>query len=130
MCRCCEARTASFVTVTKQQPGPTAPGEKTPTRCRWCRRPVEQPLTGRRREFCRASCRQRSYEARRRAGDLGLADDELVVTRNELDDARDRLAEVLDLIEQARGDLDDGVADQRVLGRLLDALSATLDENA
>jgi len=90
---------------------------------------LDQPHTGRRREFCRASCRQRCYEARRRASDLGLADDELVVTRNELDDARDRIAEVIELADDARRDADDGVASGRVLERLLGALSATLEAN-
>jgi len=33
--------------------------------CAWCGSPVEQPATGRRREYCRRSCRQRAYEDRR-----------------------------------------------------------------
>ena len=41
--------------------------------------------------FCRRSCRQRAYEARRRATELGLGEHELVVTRQELDERDDRL---------------------------------------
>lgn len=41
--------------------------------------------------FCRQSCRQREYEARRRATELGLGEHELVVTREELESLRDRL---------------------------------------
>ena len=41
--------------------------------------------------FCGQGCRQRDYEARRRAAELGLAEHELVVTRAELDALRDQL---------------------------------------
>nr|AAA91010.1 SpdA [Streptomyces phaeochromogenes] len=33
--------------------------------CAWCGGPMQQPATGRRREYCRRSCRQRAYEDRR-----------------------------------------------------------------
>lgn len=49
------------------------------------------PGPGRPRLYCRRSCRQRDYEARRRATELALGDDELVITRAELDELRDRL---------------------------------------
>ncbi|MFF5977196.1 hypothetical protein ACFY7C_37490 [Streptomyces sp. NPDC012769] len=32
--------------------------------CAWCGSPVEQPATGRSRDYCRRSCRQRAYEER------------------------------------------------------------------
>ena len=41
--------------------------------------------------FCRQSCRQREYEARRHAAELGLGEHELVVAREELESLRDRL---------------------------------------
>lgn len=84
---------------------------------------------GRPRRFCRQSCRQRAYEARRRSAELGLGDDELVVTRNELDDARDRLAEVADALDAARTDLADGVAARKVLDRLIDTISSATETN-
>lgn len=61
-------------------------------RCRWCARKFEfRSGPGRPREFCRRSCRQRDYEARQRAAELGLSEDELILTRAALDDLRDRL---------------------------------------
>lgn len=87
-----------------------------------------QPI-GRPKRFCRQSCRQRAYEARRRSTELGLGDDELVVTRNELDDARDRLAEVTDALDDARTDLADGVAARTVLDRLIDTISSVTETN-
>jgi hypothetical protein len=61
-------------------------------RCGWCGRPVEQhPGRGRPRGFCRRSCRQRAYESRRRARELGLGDAEIVLRRTELADLQDRI---------------------------------------
>ena|GEM_PF-5904856 len=44
--------------------------------CLWCGTPVDQTGTGRMRDYCRRSCRQRAYEERqhrRRVADaLGL----------------------------------------------------------
>jgi hypothetical protein len=54
--------------------------------------------------YCRRSCRQREYEARRRATELGLGEQELVVTRQDLEAMRDRvfvLACALDDWDQA-----------------------------
>jgi hypothetical protein len=45
---------------------------------------------GRPRRFCRASCKQRDYEARRRARELGLGEHELVITRGLLSEVLDR----------------------------------------
>ena len=61
-------------------------------RCRWCaRRFTVEPGPGRPREFCRRSCRQRDYEARRRAAEVGLSEHELVLTRQAMEELRDRL---------------------------------------
>ncbi len=83
----------------------------TPTvdrRCRWCARPFTvQPGPGRPKEFCRRSCRQRDYEARCRAAEVGLSDDELVMTRADLDALRDRLY----VLEAAIEDVDRDLAD-------------------
>lgn len=51
------------------------------------------------------------------------------MTRNELDDARDRLAEVTDALDAARTDLADGVAAHRVLDRLIDTISSVTETN-
>jgi hypothetical protein len=75
-------------------------------RCRWCGRPfavVSGP--GRPREYCRRSCRQRDYEARRRSADLGIGDAQLVVARADLDALHDRLYELEAAIEDVDRDL-------------------------
>jgi hypothetical protein len=75
-------------------------------RCRWCGRRFERaPGPGRPREFCKASCRQQDYVARRRATEVGLSDAELVVARSELDDLHDRLYELEAAIEDVERDL-------------------------
>ncbi|MGQ0824729.1 MAG: hypothetical protein ACT4OX_06850 [Actinomycetota bacterium] len=64
----------------------------TQSHCAWCGRPFSVTARpGRPRRFCRDSCRQRDYESRRRASELGLSEGELVVTRAELEGMRDRL---------------------------------------
>ncbi|HUW01707.1 MAG TPA: hypothetical protein VMW08_05105 [Acidimicrobiales bacterium] len=75
-------------------------------RCRWCGRrfPVARG-PGRPREFCRRSCRQRDYEARRRASELGLSESELVMTRAELDELGDLLFVLEAAIEDVSRDL-------------------------
>jgi hypothetical protein len=89
-------------------------------RCAWCgRRYSATGGPGRPRRFCRRSCRQRSYEARRRSAELGLGDHELVLTRRELETAHDRLyvlACAIDDYEQS-----DELERARALDELLDA---------
>ena len=50
-------------------------------RCGWCHYPLG-PLNekGRRRHYCSQSCRQRAYQSRKRARQLGLGEGELVVS--------------------------------------------------
>jgi hypothetical protein len=81
---------------------------------------------GRPRLYCRGSCRQRDYEARRRAVELGLGEHELVVTRDELERVRDRLYVLQCAVEDVERDLargEDAEADgtERALQWLLDA---------
>ena len=61
-------------------------------RCRWCGRGFEVLAgPGRPRLFCKAGCRQADYVARQRSAEVGLSDQELIVTRQALDDLRDKL---------------------------------------
>jgi hypothetical protein len=76
-------------------------------------------MPGRPREFCRRSCRQRAYEARRRAQELGLGEQQLVVTRAELDDLRDQAFVVRSAIHDARRSMD-GISDVAEARELLD----------
>ena len=84
---------------------------------------------GRPRKYCRQSCRQRAYESRRRGTELGLGDDELVVTRNELDDARDRLYLIETALSDARDGIDDRLDPSMLLDRLIDVIDATIGAN-
>ena len=75
--------------------------------CRWCGRPVAQQVRpGRRREFCSASCRQRDYEARLRAREVGLSESELIVTRQALEEMHDALYVLEAAIEDVDRDLE------------------------
>jgi hypothetical protein len=74
--------------------------------CVWCGRPFAVSTgRGRPRRFCKQSCRQRDYEARRRASELGLAEGELVVTRDELEQLRDGLYILQAALEDVDRDL-------------------------
>jgi hypothetical protein len=78
------------------------------------------PGPGRPRQFCKRSCRQRDYEARRRAAERGLDEDELIITRAELNELRDRLYVLAKTLEDVEADLtDDAEDDER---RLLNVL--------
>jgi hypothetical protein len=83
--------------VTKPRPDAT---------CLWCRRPiVPTDGPGRPRRFCRQSCRQRDYEARRRATELGLNESDLIVARSELNALTDQLYVLEAAVEDVMGDL-------------------------
>lgn len=75
-------------------------------RCRWCARRFTVTIgPGRPREFCRRSCRQRDYESRQRASELGLSEHELVLTRQAMDELRDRLYVLECAVEDVERDL-------------------------
>jgi hypothetical protein len=95
-----------FVTVTEQARSDTA--ERAARRCAWCRRPLPAAnRTGRPRRFCKHSCRQRDFEARRRLAELGIGEHELIVTRTALDGLRDELYALACAVEDVERDLAD-----------------------
>ena len=61
------------------------------SRCRWCRRVLPVQNMGRPRVFCSQSCRQWDWVGRQRARELQLNEDELIVTKAELDHLHDEL---------------------------------------
>ncbi|MGD9797076.1 MAG: hypothetical protein AB7H43_09785 [Acidimicrobiia bacterium] len=102
-------------------------------RCRWCARPIDRrPGPGRPALYCRRSCRQRDYEARRRASELGLGESEFVMARSELDDLRDALYVVEAAVEDVDRDLaaagDDPAEVRNALTWLLAAVRPLLEK--
>ena len=94
--------------------------------CGWCGRRFEQKAgRGRPRRFCRQACRQRDYVSRLRAQEAGLSEAELIVTRQELDELRDRLYELECLLTDARADLAAGDDPAEVLRSLLEGANFT-----
>ena len=90
------------------------------SRCRWCGRSLPPRAgPGRRREFCKASCRQLDYQARRRATEVGLSEHELIVATRELDDLYDRLY----VLEAAIEDVDRDLADDPAPADYRDAVA-------
>ena len=61
------------------------------SRCRWCRRVLPVQKMGRPRQFCSQSCRQWDWVGRQRARELQLNENELIVTKAELDRLHDEL---------------------------------------
>jgi hypothetical protein len=75
-------------------------------RCSWCRRPVLSQLSvGRPRKYCKRSCRQRDFEARREAQAAGLGSDRLIVERAALHRLRDEVFVLKCAVEDAERDL-------------------------
>lgn len=68
-----------------------------PQPCRWCGRDVSDAGMGRRRQYCRQSCRQRAYEQRAsltRAGAADLPADAVVLSADDAADLSDRIYQV------------------------------------
>jgi hypothetical protein len=93
-----------------------------PQPCRWCGRDVTDNGTGRRRQYCRQSCRQRAYEQRalmNRA--MSLPPDAVVLSPDEAADLSDRVYQVRCAAEDVATALDEG-AGATELRELCDAL--------
>ncbi|MEE2061897.1 hypothetical protein [Rhodococcus artemisiae] len=91
--------------------------ERRPASCLWCGRPVPEIGTGRRRRYCRRSCRQRAYEQRATAASTGLAADAVVLSALEAEALTDRAFEVRCAAEDVATAVDEG-AGQVELRRL------------
>ncbi|MDQ1519617.1 MAG: hypothetical protein QOI55_690 [Actinomycetota bacterium] len=86
--------------------------------------------SGRPREFCRRSCRQRHYESRRRANELGLGEHELVVARTEVESLRDRLYVLACAVDDVERDVNptaDAAEVHEALTWLLEAARHAID---
>ncbi|NLE80462.1 MAG: hypothetical protein GX610_12915 [Rhodococcus sp.] len=70
--------------------GPT----RKPASCVWCGREVADSGVGRRKRYCRQSCRQRAYEQRALVKGTSIPADAVVLTREESVAVMDRMFEV------------------------------------
>ena len=78
-------------------------------RCAWCRRRLPPAAaTGRPRRYCRRSCRQRAFEARRRLDELSWGEDRLHDLLRRQDDVSVAAQALADVVEEMRADVDDG----------------------
>jgi len=68
---------------------------------------VDQPKVGRKRRYCRAACRQQAYLARKLAAAHELADDEVIVKRDDLVELQDALYALGSALEDVAGDVDE-----------------------
>jgi hypothetical protein len=95
-------------------------------RCRWCGRAfAPHPGPGRPRRFCRPGCRQQAYLARRLAASHGLDDDDVIVSRDALEELQSRLY----CLQAALEDVDRDLAASSEPSDVAEALS-WLAENA
>ncbi|MFC4604460.1 hypothetical protein [Rhodococcus kronopolitis] len=62
-----------------------------PESCVWCGRQVPDAGMGRRRRYCRQSCRQRAYEQRVAVKGTSIAPDAVVLTADEATAVMDRM---------------------------------------
>ncbi|MGV0790925.1 hypothetical protein [Mycolicibacterium sp. XJ1819] len=92
-----------------------------PQSCRWCGREVGDAGLGRRRQYCRQSCRQRAYEQRALVKGTELAPDAVVLSAEEASQLSDRIYQVRCAAEDVATAVDEG-ADGAELRKLCDAL--------
>ena len=89
--------------------------------CRWCGREVADAGIGRRRQYCRQSCRQRAYEQRALVKGTALPADAVVLTADEAAQLSDRVYLVRCAAEDVATAVAEG-ADGRELGQLCETL--------
>jgi hypothetical protein len=98
-----------------------------PQPCRWCGREVAHTGVGRRRQYCRQSCRQRAYEQRAAFDGAGarpgfvLPPDAVVLSADEAAELSDRVYQVRCAAEDVATAVDEGAAGAE-LRELCDAL--------
>lgn len=102
-------------------------------KCLWCRIPIAAAEgAGRPRRFCSQACRQWDWVTKQRSKELDLSEQELVITRAELDDLRDRIyvlaCAIEDVQDDVRPDIDPTTRDYRsALEWILEAARPVVD---
>lgn len=79
---------------------------------------------GRPRLFCKPGCKQADYVARQRRAEASLNESELIITRQSLDELRDRLYVLEAAVEDADRDLAAADGEQEVRDALAWLLAA------
>lgn len=59
--------------------------------CAWCGREIVESEVGRRRKYCKQSCRQRAYEQRNLVAGSSIPADSVVLSAGEAEDLIERL---------------------------------------
>lgn len=81
---------------------------KAPLPCRWCGREVADAGMGRRRQYCRQSCRQRAYEQRALVKGTSIPPDAVVLSADEAFELSDRVYQVRCAAEDVATAIDEG----------------------
>lgn len=92
-----------------------------PQPCRWCGRDVPDAGLGRRRQYCRQSCRQRAYEQRAVVKGTAVPADAVVLSAEEAAELSDRVYQVRCAAEDVATAVEEG-APAPELRTLCDAL--------
>jgi hypothetical protein len=98
-----------------------------PQPCRWCGREVADAGLGRRRQYCRQSCRQRAYEQRALVKGTAVPADAVVLTAEEAAELSDRVYQVRCAAEDVATAVAEGAAPaelRRLCEELLDSAKA------
>ncbi|CAM2889059.1 FCS-type domain-containing protein [Prescottella defluvii] len=100
-----------------------AVASRRPESCVWCGRAVAPAGIGRRRRYCRQSCRQRAYEQRNAVKGTSIPTDAVVLTTDEASALSDRMFELRCAAEDVATAVAED-ADRTELGALADRLVA------
>ncbi|MCW4353008.1 hypothetical protein ONR57_06835 [Hoyosella sp. YIM 151337] len=92
-----------------------------PHACQWCGREVPDTGVGRRRQYCRQSCRQRAYEHRAAVRGTSIPADAVVLSAAEASALADRAFEVRCAAEDVATAISEGATDGE-LRDLVDSL--------
>lgn len=105
-----------------------AAASRRPVACVWCGRDVASAGIGRRRRYCRQSCRQRAYEQRQAVKGTSIPADALVLSPDEASALSDRMFElrcaaedVATAIAEEAGHAELGVLADRLVSMARDA---------
>ncbi|MGE0219959.1 MAG: hypothetical protein AB7F42_09100 [Mycolicibacterium sp.] len=87
---------------------PPGTSRRRPHACRWCGREVADSGLGRRRQYCRQSCRQRAYEQRAQIKGTAVPPDAVVLSADEAAELKDRVYQVRCAAEDIATALEEG----------------------